>query len=350
MNEHDHAVLVGISRYADAASEHGWIGNLHGPDNDARAIAEWLEKPTGGGLPGGNVTVICSADAPDPFPPGGAAPQQQLVEGALNGLAHLPRTAYEGQYAGRRLYIYVSGHGLATKPEEAAIVTAEAEFGRPLNVTVTSWIEWVNTAGLFQELVLWVDCCATRVFAFLKPCDRNQEVGPNAGTARRFIAYAAPFNKKAVENQMADGLWHGAFTYALLRGLEGATAGPVTSTSLRDYLRNNMSSFMNDDQRKAKAVATEPAFGPTDEMTFGSPLAVSPRTEVTLRFPAKCVGMRATVSVDASSPLTAETVLQAPDWKLQLEAGAYVAFVPDTNQIHPFIVNGDEQDAVIAIS
>jgi hypothetical protein len=59
--------------------------------------------------------------------------------------------------------------------------------------------------------------------------------------------------------------------------------------------------------------------------------------------------MRATVSVDASSPLTAETVLQSPDWKLELEAGVYVAFVPDKNLLHPFTVNGDERDAVIAV-
>jgi hypothetical protein len=346
MNAHDHAVVVGISRYAEAGGEPAWIENLSGPVNDATAVADWLRKPDGGGLPEDNVTVISTPEDPDPFPPGGATPHQALVEGAINDIARLPRTDFEGAYAGRRLYLYVSGHGLATKPEEAAIVTAEAERMRPLNVTITGWLDWFKAAGIFQELVLWVDCCATRTSGVLSQCNRNEEVGPNPGVARRFVAFAAPFTKEAVENTMDDNLCHGAFTWALLSCLKG----PATSTSLRNYLHNNMSSFMRGDQRQIKDVAKEPIFGATDELTFGSPLAATPRFEVTLRFPPDCVGKRATVSVDASSPLAAETVLKAPDWKVQLEAGTYVAFIAETNLLHPFTVTGGEDDAVIAVS
>ena len=37
---------------------------------------------------------------------------------------------------------------------------------------------------------------------------------------RVFGAYAAPVGLVAVENEMPDGQWHGAFTYALLEGLQ----------------------------------------------------------------------------------------------------------------------------------
>jgi uncharacterized caspase-like protein len=349
MNAHDQAVVVGIRRYADADDPSDWIGDLEGPDNDADAIAAWLRKPDGGGLPGENVRVIRSADEPDPFPDNGAAPHQQGIERSLLEIARLPTTAFEGQYAGRRLYVYVSGHGYARGPDEAALVTAEAERDRPLNVLITSWVEWLYTAARFKELVLWVDCCATRMpLTYLKPCDLNQEFNPNAASGRRFIAFAAGFDKGAVENQMPDGQWHGVFTYALLRGLEGGAAGELTSDSLRDYLRNNMSSFMREDQR-ISTIAQEPTFGPTDTMSFGAP-AQKPKFRVKLQFPEKCAGLHATVSVNASSPLAAETVLEGTEWQVELEAGTYVAFVPDLELFQAFWVSGEERDAVIAIS
>jgi uncharacterized caspase-like protein len=349
VNPDDRAVVVGIRRYADANDPSGWIGDLNGPDNDAEAIAAWLTKPDGGGLPPDHVRVVRSADVPDPFPEGGVAPHQQAVENELNALAELPTTAVEGQYAGRRLYVYVSGHGYARHADEAALVTAEARKRRPLNVLVTSWVNWLYTAGRFKEYVLWVDCCATRTpLTFLKPCDRDEEVSPNAASSRRFMAFAAGFDKRAVENQMSDGKWHGVFTYALLQGLEGAAAGEVTSDSLRDYLRNNMKSFMRDDQR-IPTVAQEPAFGPADPISFGA-LAQKPTFPVTLRFPNDWIGSRVTISTSASSPLAAETVLREAEWTPQLEAGSYVAFVPELNRFQAFSVTGGGTDALIAIS
>lgn len=345
MNANDHAVVIGISRYADAGNEAEWIGNLKGPDNDAAAVAAWLRKADGGGLPKGNVSVICSAKEPN-RPPKGRAPEQGRIEQALNDLAKLSPTVYNNQYAGRRAYIYVSGHGIATQPDEAALVTAEAEHERPLNILITSWIEWLFTAGLFEELVLWVDCCAARTSGtYLKPCDRNRRVGPNGGTARRFIAYAAAFNKLAVERKMADGKWHGVFTWALLKGLEGAAKGDVTGNSLRNYLHSNMNSFLGPEERVA-AVSQDPVFGTTDEITFVSGPAARPKFTVTLRFPNECVGKEATISVDAASPLTAETKLKKADWVVALEAGTYVAFVPEEKIIHPFTVSGGGDELV----
>ncbi len=348
MNAHDHAVVIGISRYADAGKEPAWIGNLNGPDNDAAAVAAWLRKPDGGGLPEANLSVISSAEEPD-RPPKGRAPEQGCVERALNDLARLPPTAYENQYAGRRAYIYVSGHGIATQPDEAALVTAEAEHERPLNILITSWIEWYFTAGHFEELVLWVDCCATRAsLAFLKPCDRNRVVGPNSGTARRFVAYAAAFNKMAVERQMDDGKWHGVFTWALLKGLEGGASrngtGGVTGNGLREYLHSNMSSFLALEQR-VSAVSQDPVFGTTDELSFAGSAAKAEFT-VKLRFPEKCVGKKATICVDAASPISAETKLQEADWVVPLEAGTYVVFVPDEKVVHPFTVNGGGDELI----
>jgi hypothetical protein len=164
--------------------------------------------------------------------------------------------------------------------------------------------------------------------------------GPARGPGGRlFTAFAAGFDKRAVENQMSDGLWHGVFTYALLQGLKGEASRPITTSSLRDYLLNNMSSFMRDDQRSNSAIAKEPAFARTDELVFGQP-AQRPTFAVTLRFPPEWVGKRVTISVGATSPLIAETVLQQAVWTPQLEAGAYAVFAPELGHFHAFAVNG----------
>jgi uncharacterized caspase-like protein len=352
-NTADYALVIGIGRYADAADPSGWIGNLNGPDNDAAAVAEWLRHPNGGDLPDENICVVRSADFPDPFTDGDSVgPQQRAIEEALNDLADLPTTAYDGQYAGRRVYIYASGHGFGRTDDEAAIVTAEAKRTRPLNVLVTSWVSCLKDAARFQEYVLWVDACATRrPLSFLKPCDREQEVSANAGSVRQFRAFAAGYNQLAVEAQLG-GEWHGVFTYALLKALRGAAPrdanGTITSDGVRDYLRNNMASFMTDRQRADGRVAREPSFAKTDPMTFASP-AQPLLFGVTLRFPATAVGHRATVSTDGSSPLVAETTLATTDWKLQLVAGAYVAFLPELNTFSAFAVTGGDPDQVVAI-
>jgi uncharacterized caspase-like protein len=339
-------VVIGIRRYPDAAAPSGWITNLNGPDNDADAVAAWLRKPDGGELPHANVTVVRSADFPAPS----VGPQQQAVQNALNEVAKLPSNAFEGQYTGRRLYIYVSGHGYAQQRNEAALVTAEAERDFPFNIEVTSWLDWFWKAGRFKEFVLWADCCATRApIAVFTRCGRTPVTAPNASDGRVFTAFAAKFDKRAVERQMdEDGEWHGVFTWALLKALNGAAAveGAVTSDTLRNYLTANMKTFMRTDQLADDQVAKEPDFRNVEPMTFRKFDAAS-RYPVTLRFPATCIGQAATIVVSASRPPAATTTLAETEWRLQLEAGSYAAFVPAVNLVHPFTITGGSANGVV---
>ena len=61
VHPHDHAVVIGIRRYADV--EAGWITTLKGPGNDAAAVASWLRDPAGGGLADDNVREMVSTEA-----------------------------------------------------------------------------------------------------------------------------------------------------------------------------------------------------------------------------------------------------------------------------------------------
>lgn len=108
-----------------------------------------------------------------------------------------------------------------------------------------------------------------------------------------------------------------------------------------------MSSFMRDDQRSNSVVAKEPAFAQTDELDFGQP-AQRPTFAVTLRFPPEWVGRRVTISVSATSPLIAETVLHQAEWTAQLEAGIYAVFAPELSHFHAFAVTGSDE-LVVAV-
>lgn len=269
-NPHDHALVFGIGRYIGTAA--GWPTDLRGPDNDAAAVAAWLSRADGGGLPPENVRVVCSADAPNPFQDGRGEPDQEQVVKAFKEIAQLPKEYLDEdkrQYAGRRLYVYVSGHGWATRSRQAVLVTAEAVKERPVNVDITSWTDQLTEAAQFQQIVLWADSCATRTRPTLlqgTPIANGllPRGHPNAPFVRVFESFAAGIGLRAVEHQMPDGNWHGAFTYALLRGLEGEAPTPVTSDSLTDYLRNAMKQFQSPEDQQRGVVAHEPSFGRRD--------------------------------------------------------------------------------------
>jgi uncharacterized caspase-like protein len=338
VNDHDWAVVIGIGQYADAQTQPPWITNLNGPANDAAAVAEWLKSRDGGALCDDHVCLICSAVTPGGG--GDAGPDQTTVAEAFDALTELPTNAYEGQYAGRRIYVYVSGHGMAAQRTDAAVITAEATRDNALNVLVTSWLDWLWYAARFKEYVLWVDTCATRPSPpiTLYACDRPRRERSDAARGKRFEAFAAGYNYTAVEAEL-EGNWHGVFTHALLKGLRGATGTPVTTENLRKYLFNSMKSFMTPEQLKNPAVGHEPAFLTTDELVFAAPAEQS-TFATTLQFPQTCVGKRATIIVNQASPSVATTILQEAEWTLQLPVGVYVAFVPELSFVLPFQVTG----------
>jgi uncharacterized caspase-like protein len=344
VNDHDWAAVISISDYEGATAQPPWITKLKGPDNDAAAIAEWLTSPEGGGLPADHVLQV-----PSPFPAAvtGIPKQLEIVE-AFNKLAELPTDAYK-QHSGRRLYVYVSGHGLAGQSRhDAAVITAEATFEDAMNVLITSWVDWFWYAARFEELVLWVDTCATRASPAitLHACDRPRETRADAAQGKLVIIFAAGYNYTSVENEL-EGDWHGVFTHALLKALKGAAGTPVTTQALKKYLFNSMKTFMTDAQRSNRQVALEPWFGEAADLELAAP-AAQPSFTATIRFPPECVGKQVTISVNASSPLVADETLAAEEWKPELPVGAYAVYVPELGLQAAFQVTGG-QDAVVTV-
>jgi hypothetical protein len=132
VNAGDYAIVVGIARYPELG-EAGAALDLKGSEHDVDAVVAWLTDPAGGHLPPParspdarpvpNVQVIKSSAFTAPTSAEDAEPTIVKLEGALENLdrvAQANKAAGKGQRVGRRLYIYMSGHGFSTPPTPAS--------------------------------------------------------------------------------------------------------------------------------------------------------------------------------------------------------------------------------------
>jgi hypothetical protein len=255
----DWAIVVGISRYPE-------LGDLGGPENDARKFYEWVTSPAGGGVPDVRAKPLLSSHFP-PFSKAiDALPTEEKVLRLfeeLDELAQLRRAAGE-LTVGRRLYLYFCGHGCATDFEDAALIMANATPRRIYHVPGKPWADYFFRAGYFREIVLFMDCCRERqerVFPSIPPW-LSQDLPEALDEGRRFYGFGAKWSRTVREKEypLGSGKFRGVFTLALLDGLTGAAYDPttqftdqatgklrahVTSSSLGNFLYNNLKSYLS---------------------------------------------------------------------------------------------------------
>lgn len=270
LNSTDYAIVVGIANYPGFGTTPAEPHDLKGPVNDATAIFNWLVDPAKGGVDPARAKLICS---PTPVPPNysitSAVP---ATVGVVNEFARLEALAQSNPNAnppvGRRLYVYMSGHGFAPGRAQGAIFCANATSVQTEHVYATAWIDWFYNAAYFEEFVLWLDCCMNYQITVMPQLPSFRRVQGNSAHCRVFSAYSARFKMQSVEALMSDGLVHGVFTYTLLKGLDVAADdnGDVTSASLKRYLINRMKDNLPTADKQSRVVSTEPDFGFDDPM------------------------------------------------------------------------------------
>jgi hypothetical protein len=317
----DFAVVVGIARYprlGEAAPD------LDGPDNDAKAVYDWLLDPHGGGLQRKNVKLIRSADF-HPIDPDKPQPDSVDITDALGDWL-------EKQTPGvplNRLYLYFSGHGFSPRLEEAALFTAESTTTVQAYVYATSWVRWFRTANRFREIVLWMDSCMN--YQLLIPV--SEVARPVIGTGvlgPAFMALAAQ-TKSALEHKMPDGKVHGVFTWTLLQGLGGGAAddcGRVTGDSLRSFLFTVMPEFLPDAAVNSTSVDLYPLVRADDGMVFRR-LEDRPKFRVVLDLPPAAVGKELRIWTGRPLRRAVSEKLTSTTWEGKLVRGLYMAEVPD---------------------
>jgi len=324
----DYALVVGIAEYPG-------LTNLVGPDTDAQAVHDWLVDPTGGNLDEQNVELIRSSQF-DPVDPQDPKPASGGVKAALLRIA-----AKTQQASGNRLYMYFSGHGFAPTLEEGALFTAEASQLAPFHVYAHSWLKAFRRAGLFRDVVLWMDCCMNYQQSIVVDEAEMRVSQSTRPPGPAFVGLAAQ-TKSALEHKMADGKVHGVFTWTLLEGLRGGASderGRVTGESLKSFLQSAMPEFLPDEVKRAAAVDLHPFVRADEGMVF-TRFAERPTYPVRLRIPSASAGQRLNLWTGRPHVAAVSEDLGGPEWRGRLVRGLYVAEVPGANLRQGFQVTG----------
>jgi Caspase domain len=324
----DYAVVVGIAKYPG-------LTDLAGPDTDAEAVYDWLVDAKGGKLEEQNVELIRSAQF-DPVDPRNPMPASGAVKAALVRIATMTQQA-----PGNRLYLYFSGHGFSPTLEEGALFTAEASQLAPFHVYAHSWLKAFRRAGLFRDVVLWMDCCMNYQQSVMVDEAEMRITQSTRPPGPAFIGLAAQ-TKSALEHKMADGKVHGVFTWTLLEGLKGGAAderGRVTGESLKAFLHSAMPEFLPDEVKSAAAVDLHPFVRADEGMVFAR-FRERPTYPVTLRLPAATAGHRLNLWTGRPHVAVVSQDLAGPEWTGTLVRGLYVAEVPAAGLRQGFQVTG----------
>jgi hypothetical protein len=342
MAHDDWAIVVGVQHYPG-------IVDLQGPENDARAFYEWVTSPAGGNVRRRRAKLILSSDFGPPFPmPAVAQPTKEAVEKCFLNLRR--QALQSGNRVGRRLYIYLAGHGFAPDVDQAALLMANATRSQAdLHIYGTYVANWFFKRGCFDEIFLLMDCCRefydqVRLNNCLFPSETESA---RFGKIRRFYAYAAGFGLLARERAVTNGgPVRGVFTLALLEGLRGAACEPnsdgqITADSLAAYLYNQFDAFLTEEDRARGDIAphAEVNYDPKQKGKDFHLLTADPNLPVTIHLPQETAGKVVEIRSGKSFQLVANTIAAPPTWPLTLEPSIYELSIPVDGRFHHFTVN-----------
>jgi hypothetical protein len=350
----DYAIVVGITKYPGLGVSPDEPADLKGSERDALEVANWLKAKDGGDLPDDrdHIKLICTSDFQGEPTATKGEPQQQRLRDAFDALVQAgkekPRASRDDPMLGRRLYIYMSGHGFSPSRYRGALYVANATPDNGWHSYASGWLEWFQDNFYFREYVLWMDCCMDREFG-IDPeniMKKTARFGRMGGT---FIAFAAPRQFKTVERPIKakDDEIRGVFTWALLQGLKGGavdSAGQITGRSLADYVLNGMSAYLTEDDLKNPTIAKEPEVVKADRTLIFATGRQKQSTSVTLAFPAQAIGMQATLW--GGLPAVSHSFPVQPSVSQELENGLYVVAVPELQLRHGFEVTGPQSNVV----
>jgi hypothetical protein len=309
----DHAIVVGINSYPA-------LSNLDGPENDADALVEWLRDPQGGDMPEANVHRYVSSMYANPPQPGGPEPttvsicrafEDLIVKGQENAEKEPPEPA------GRRLYIFLAGHGVAppNNMDDAALLMANAGRGRMGHyLPGRPLASHFRGAAYFKEVVLLMDCCRDRlpkVPVVGLPWD--EVVNPEGADVEYFYGFATKWSRKARERPLDGPKMRGLFTTSVLKGLR---AGNDTPERLKRFVEADLPSIA--DSRAYQ----EPVFDASNwqlKLASGDAADV-PQLRITFAKPNPTVTVL--VRGQGLAPM-AEHAMEGDSWVVDLEPGYY---------------------------
>lgn len=314
----DHAIVVGIKDYPS-------LGNLAGPENDAKEFERWLVDKNGGDVPPANIVRILSSDFQVTAKALDAEPTTMRLDRAFGDLFELGDS--QGGKAGRRLYIYLAGHGFAPSIEDAALLMANAARGMSgHHVPGRGYANWFRQSAFFDEVVLFMDCCREN---FARPGIRAIPLDPiRAGIpAHHLYGFATEWSRASRERPIGTGgQFQGLFTTALLAGLRGAAprnqAGQVTAETLVNFIHSYLPQLT--EQQHVERQNPEFDYYKPDPIVFSTAPPV--RFHLRVRLSAADAGKAVELLDGAYQPVAGRNT--SPDlWEWDVPPGMYKAKV-----------------------
>jgi hypothetical protein len=225
----DCALIVGTARY-----ERDEYLPLKGPPNDCKEFGKWLIEDAGL-MPEDVHSAVWNQQVKWPNP------DFSEVSAALSRL--LRRDTEDDAPGGRRLYLYSAGHCESEDELSANIVTADSRQPTCLAFPVIRAATHIRNAGLFEEIVAFVDGCRTVNFDSGIPIKLDLPAMASAVRDTRVLyAFACQYGFEAYERRFGK-VYGGIFSRALLEGLRGGArtrAGRITSERLTRFLRRRV--------------------------------------------------------------------------------------------------------------
>ncbi|MES1260151.1 MAG: caspase family protein [Acidobacteriota bacterium] len=215
-----YALIVGISKYGSLPKDL-W---LQYPDSDAASMAQFLASPRGGAVPASQLRVLTNEQA-----------TTSALREAFRGFLRMPGK-------NDTVYILIAGHG-TVDAGGAYILTYDSDPGNlaasamPMAELHTLVEQELNRAG---RVIFLADVCRAATIAGQKTTSLGgvvEKIGEAPGEMLGLMA-ARPKELSLEGPEFGGG--HGAFTFAVLKGLSGAADtdhdGFVTAGELIDFV------------------------------------------------------------------------------------------------------------------
>ncbi len=342
----DYAIVVGVARYPELIRD-GKPADLKGSAFDAKKIYDWLVSDSGGGVPPENIEYVIRAagraeNEPDP--------SRDAVAKAFTCMWDRCWTkddAPKTPPVGRRLYVYVSGHGLTGDGDHGVLLCSNSSSRSYATVGPHLSIQDFRKAGFFQEFVVWFDGCMDWTSVASQPIDYQPPAGNDLNAPGPvFAAYAAKPRLRTVEVPDQSGQVGGIFTRALLAGLKGDAAenAQIDSKSLEKYLYNAMPNYLPAALWQDNIIAKQPFIKQADPGIVFHDAATEPDSSIVLNIGAKYDGAEAQLWGNdpeaAGLKLLGKRTIAKGSITISLPKGFYFVVVPEHSLRQGFEVIG----------
>jgi hypothetical protein len=350
LNAEDWAVIAGINYYPA-------FTNLKGAVTDATEFERWTLRY--GYVPREHVKLIQSPSQA----PGTVYDAQPNIVQVSNEFLRLADEAQSKKLhrLGRRLYIFLSGHGivatLASTPDyrEAALLMANASPNAlTQHIGARAHAEWFRALGIFDEVILFADCCRDLEDNVPPAILGLPKWSPLRPAARHFYAFPTMLASKSWEREFGNpATMRGIFSYVVVEALKNpklyTKEGTLPGSTLEKHIYATVPG-LNGKQSPIVDYPHDFEGDPTKSEVIFAKWFQRSRQRVQIEFDPPCPGCTAILfrGVTVGRPLATSST--DVTWLDDLDAGfIYKVEIQGTNRFSLFQVTGNDEVQIVRV-